>query len=80
MTPQHEQPFVRDEEDLAWRLDWNLLRSFMVIMDVGSITEAARQAGLSRGHLHRRLRELGCDAQAARDAGRSGGTPEPASD
>ncbi|MFM1874153.1 MAG: hypothetical protein RL398_3575 [Planctomycetota bacterium] len=37
----------------------------------GSITEAARQAGLSRGHLHRRLKELGCDAQAAREAGRS---------
>lgn len=32
----------------------------------GSITAAARLAGLSRGHLHRRLRELGCDAEGAR--------------
>lgn len=37
----------------------------------GSITEAAQRAGLSRGHLHRRLRELGCDAEAARTASRN---------
>lgn len=37
----------------------------------GSITEAAREAGISRGHLHRRLRELGCDATAAREASRT---------
>ncbi|MCA8974009.1 MAG: sigma-54-dependent Fis family transcriptional regulator, partial [Planctomycetes bacterium] len=36
----------------------------------GSITEAARQASISRGHLHRRLRELECDVEAAREAGR----------
>jgi len=42
----------------------------------GSITEAAQQAGISRGHLHRRLRELGCDASAARHASRQ--TPDPA--
>ena len=38
----------------------------------GSITEAAQQSGISRGHLHRRLRELGCDAEAARQANRAG--------
>lgn len=32
----------------------------------GRITEAAHRAGISRGHLHRRLRELGCDTEALR--------------
>ncbi|MBX3461647.1 MAG: sigma-54-dependent Fis family transcriptional regulator [Planctomycetes bacterium] len=32
----------------------------------GSITTAARAAGISRGHLHRRLRDLGLDADRAR--------------
>ncbi|MEO6593648.1 MAG: helix-turn-helix domain-containing protein [Planctomycetota bacterium] len=41
----------------------------------GSITEAAQRAGISRGHLHRRVRELGCDAEAARQAGRGGANP-----
>ncbi|HEX5054265.1 MAG TPA: sigma-54 dependent transcriptional regulator [Planctomycetota bacterium] len=41
----------------------------------GSITEAAQRAGISRGHLHRRVRELGCDADAARQAGRTGPAP-----
>ncbi len=34
----------------------------------GSVTAAAQLAGVSRGHLHRRLRELGLDADAARPA------------
>jgi DNA-binding NtrC family response regulator len=37
----------------------------------GCITEAAQRSGISRGHLHRRLRELGCDAAAARQANRA---------
>ncbi|MBL8747840.1 MAG: sigma-54-dependent Fis family transcriptional regulator [Planctomycetes bacterium] len=37
----------------------------------GSITAAAQRSGISRGHLHRRLRELGCDAGAARAASRA---------
>ncbi|MDO8349024.1 MAG: helix-turn-helix domain-containing protein, partial [Planctomycetota bacterium] len=41
----------------------------------GSITAAAESAGISRGHLHRRLRELGCDAEAARQANRTGLQP-----
>ena len=32
----------------------------------GSVTTAAQLAGISRGHLHRRLRELGLDADDAR--------------
>lgn len=32
----------------------------------GSITAAAQRSGISRGHLHRRLRELGLDAEQAR--------------
>jgi DNA-binding NtrC family response regulator len=42
----------------------------------GSITEAARRAGISRGHLHRRVRELGCDAEAARQANRDAANGE----
>lgn len=33
----------------------------------GNVSEAALQAGLSRGHLHRKLRELQCDVAAMRD-------------
>ena len=32
----------------------------------GNVSEAARQAGISRGHLHRRLRELGLDPEQHR--------------
>jgi DNA-binding NtrC family response regulator len=35
----------------------------------GNVSEAAAQAGLSRGHLHRKLRELQCDPAALRDLG-----------
>ena len=41
----------------------------------GSITAAAELSGISRSHLHRRLRELGLDADDARRAAR--GAPEP---
>lgn len=58
MTPGRESDFTRDEEDLAWRLDWNLLRSFMVIMDVGSITEAARRLDLKQPTVSNALRRL----------------------
>lgn len=58
MTPANALEFKRDEEDLAWRLDWNLLRSFMVIMDVGSITEAARRLDLKQPTVSNALRRL----------------------
>jgi DNA-binding NtrC family response regulator len=34
----------------------------------GNVTAAAQQAGISRGHLHRRLRELGLDGRELRHA------------
>ncbi|MGA0870517.1 MAG: helix-turn-helix domain-containing protein, partial [Planctomycetota bacterium] len=37
----------------------------------GNITEAARLAGLSRGHLHRKARQVGVDAEPFR--GEAGG-------
>jgi DNA-binding transcriptional LysR family regulator len=58
MTPADELGLKRDEDDLAWRLDWNLLRSFMVIMDVGSITEAARRLDLKQPTVSNALRRL----------------------
>ncbi|MEZ5891892.1 MAG: LysR family transcriptional regulator [Parvularculaceae bacterium] len=59
MTPAQDRP-VRTpvDADLAWRLDWNLLRSFMVIMDVGSITEAARRLDLKQPTVSNALRRL----------------------
>ncbi len=50
--------FKHNTEELAWRLDWNLLRSFMVIIDVGSITEAARKLGLKQPTVSNALRRL----------------------
>jgi DNA-binding transcriptional LysR family regulator len=58
MTPANELGTKRDEAELAWRLDWNLLRSFMVIMDVGSITEAARRHDLKQPTVSNALRRL----------------------
>ena len=59
MAPANENPPERAmENDLAWRLDWNLLRSFMVIMDVGSITEAARRLELKQPTVSNALRRL----------------------
>lgn len=58
MTPGHEDQSGAVDKDLAWRLDWNLLRSFMVIMDVGSITEAARRLDLKQPTVSNALRRL----------------------
>jgi DNA-binding NtrC family response regulator len=41
----------------------------------GSITVAAQHAGISRGHLHRRLRDLGLDAERIRHGGTTPGSP-----
>ncbi len=43
----------------------------------GSITEAARLCGISRSHLHRRLRELQIEADHARNLDTGGPEPEP---
>ncbi|GJL90535.1 LysR family transcriptional regulator [Hyphococcus sp.] len=58
MTPTHDQDTAQSSNDLAWRLDWNLLRSFMVIMEVGSITEAARRLKLKQPTVSNALRRL----------------------
>ena len=43
--------------------------SSLLVRAGGNVTEAARLGGLSRGHLHRRLRELQIEAGAARHLG-----------
>lgn len=59
MTSSPDRPVrIPSDADLAWRLDWNLLRSFMVIMEVGSITEAARQLDLKQPTVSNALRRL----------------------
>jgi len=64
------EPGAEDYEAARQRFDRiyfeNLLRQCG-----GSITEAAQRAGISRGHLHRRLRELACDVDALRSAVRN---------
>ncbi len=57
MTVEHG-PGQATGDDLAWRLDWNLLRSFMVIIEVGSITEAARRLNLKQPTVSNALRRL----------------------
>ena len=74
--PDDEVSGEGNDYDTARRRFDRVYFTNLLMQTGGSITEAARLAGLSRGHLHRRLRELGCDAQAARDAGRTGSSPE----
>ncbi len=78
--PADDTSGERNDYDTARRRFDRAYFTNLLMHTGGSITEAARQAGLSRGHLHRRLRELGCDAQAAREAGRSGPTAGPGDD
>ena len=60
---------VQDDGYEAARTRFDRLYFTALLMRCGgSITQAAKQAGMSRGHLHRRLRELGCSAEAARQA------------
>ncbi|MEY4831251.1 MAG: hypothetical protein RLZZ562_3047 [Planctomycetota bacterium] len=40
--------------------------SALLVRSGGSVTEAARLAGISRGHLHRRMKELSIEPDAAR--------------
>jgi DNA-binding NtrC family response regulator len=54
-----------DYEQARRRFDQAYFSSLLVRCG-GSITEAARAAGISRGHLHRRLRELQVEAGPAR--------------
>ena len=72
-----DEPDRNDYETARRNFDRAYFTSLLVQTN-GSITEAARRAGLSRGHLHRRLKELGCDAGSARGAGRQPQDPDDA--
>ncbi|MGE3175324.1 MAG: sigma-54-dependent transcriptional regulator [Planctomycetota bacterium] len=56
---------VGDYEAARRRFDRAYFQALLVRCG-GSITQAAQQAGISRGHLHRRLRELQIGADSAR--------------
>lgn len=45
-------------EEIAWRLDWNLLRTFIVIVQEKSITAAAGQLGLKQPTVSNALKRL----------------------
>lgn len=47
-------------EQLAWNLDWNLLRTFMVIVQEQGITAAARRLGLKQPTVSNALKRLEC--------------------
>lgn len=44
--------------DLAWRLDWNLVRTFLVVVQEGSITGAAMRLDLKQPTVSNALRRL----------------------
>ncbi|MEX1267227.1 MAG: LysR family transcriptional regulator, partial [Woeseia sp.] len=45
-------------DDVVWRLDWNLLRTFMVIVQEGGITAAANKLKLKQPTVSNALRRL----------------------
>lgn len=49
---------VDNSEQVAWDLDWNLLRTFMVIVQEGSITAAAQKLSLKQPTVSNALRRL----------------------
>lgn len=46
------------EQRFAWNLDWNLLRTFMVVVDEGGITPAANFLGLKQPTISAALKRL----------------------
>jgi DNA-binding transcriptional LysR family regulator len=48
----------RKENGFPWALDWNLMRTFMVIVEQGSITLAAEALGLQQPSLSNALKRL----------------------
>ena len=46
------------EQRFAWNLDWNLLRTFMVVVDEGGITPAANFLGLKQPTISSALKRL----------------------
>ncbi|MBM4063405.1 MAG: sigma-54-dependent Fis family transcriptional regulator [Planctomycetes bacterium] len=69
--PGEQDPAAGDDYEAARTRFDRLYFTNLLMQCGGSITAAAQRAGLSRGHLHRRLRELGCDATAARAQSRT---------
>jgi DNA-binding transcriptional LysR family regulator len=66
MPPQPtEHPEINVPEQLVWNLDWNLLRTFMVIVQEQGITAAARKLGLKQPTVSNALKRLegtlGCE-------------------
>jgi len=52
-------PTIASDDPPGPRLDdWNLLRSFLLIYETGTLTEAARRAGSTQPSMGRHLREL----------------------
>jgi DNA-binding transcriptional LysR family regulator len=45
-------------QELAWKLDWNLLRTYMVIVQEGSITTAANRLSLAQPSVSNALKRL----------------------
>jgi DNA-binding transcriptional LysR family regulator len=45
-------------KELAWKLDWNLLRTYMVIVQEGSITAAANKLSLAQPSVSNALKRL----------------------
>lgn len=45
-------------QELAWKLDWNLLRTYMVIVQEGSITGAANRLSLAQPSVSNALKRL----------------------
>ncbi len=51
-------PVPPDAERLSRELDWNLLRTFLVLADAGSVTRAAEQLGLQQPSVSSALKRL----------------------
>ena len=45
-------------QQLAWKLDWNLLRTYMVIVQEGSITGGANRLSLAQPSVSNALKRL----------------------
>ena len=59
MLRKRPSPTASDHsEQVAWDLDWNLLRTFMVIVQEGSITAAAQKLNLKQPTVSNALRRL----------------------
>ena len=46
------------EQRFPWQLDWNLLRTFMVVVDQGGITRAAEFLGVTQPTISSALKRL----------------------